>query len=130
MRPYDCKGNVSDRNARAWRVSMHGHGGSACASMSYNVKRKNCNRDREQMCQDNTSRVHRQNQSSPQRVLRHEDCLDFSCLELIVIEVERGTVCFCHGVKFFVETRLAEGHCGFWVRTRLVKVPCMPTVVT
>ena len=43
MRPYDCKGDVSDRNARAWPVSMHGHDGSACASMSYNVKRKSCN---------------------------------------------------------------------------------------
>ena len=43
MRPYDCKGDVSDRNARAWRVGMHGHGGSAHASMNYNVKRKSCN---------------------------------------------------------------------------------------
>ena len=43
MRPYDCKDDVSDRNARAWRVGMHGHGGSAHASMSYNVKRKSCN---------------------------------------------------------------------------------------
>ena len=43
MRLYDCKGNVSDRNVRAWQVSMRGHGGSAHASMSYNVKRKSCN---------------------------------------------------------------------------------------
>ena len=43
MRPYDCKGDVSDRNARVWQVGMHGHGGSAHASMSYNVKRKSCN---------------------------------------------------------------------------------------
>ena len=46
MRPYDCKGDVSDRNARAWRVGMHEHGGSAHASMSYNLKRKSCNKQR------------------------------------------------------------------------------------
>ena len=40
MRPYDCKGDVSDRNVRVWRVGMHGHGGSVHASMSYNVKGK------------------------------------------------------------------------------------------
>ena len=82
------------------------------------------------MHQDDTGQVHQWNLSSPQRVLRCEDCLDFSRLELIIIEVECGMVCFRHGVEIFVETRLAEGCCGFWVRTHLVEVPCMPTVVT
>ena len=56
------------------------------------------------MCQDNTGRVHQRNLSSPQRVLRHEDCLDFSRLELIVIKVERGVVRFHRSIEFFVET--------------------------
>ena len=56
------------------------------------------------MHQDDTGQVHQWNLSSPQRVLRCEDCLDFSCLELIIIEVEHGAVHFCCGVKFFVET--------------------------
>ena len=43
MRPYNFKGDVSDRNIRAWQVGMHGHGRSTHASMSYNVKRKSCN---------------------------------------------------------------------------------------
>ena len=82
------------------------------------------------MHQDDTGQVHRQNPSSPWRVLRCEDCLGFSCLELIIIEVEHGTVHFCCCVKFFVETHLAEGCRGLWVGIHLVKVPCMPTVVT
>ena len=56
------------------------------------------------MHQDDTGWVHQWNPSSPQSMLRCEDCLDFSCLELIVIEVECGMACFCHSIKFFVET--------------------------
>ena len=45
----------------------------------------------------------------------------------IVVEVKPAH--FCHGIKIFVETQLAEGCCGFWVRAHSVKVPCMSTVV-
>ena len=43
MRPYNHRGDVLDRNVRVWQVSMHRHGVSVHASMSYNVKRKSCN---------------------------------------------------------------------------------------
>ena len=79
--------------------------------------------------QDDTGRVHQRKQSSTQSVLRHEDCLDISCLELIIVEVKHGTVHFHCGIKIFVETQLAEGCHRFWVRTCSVKVPCMSTVV-
>ena len=46
MRLYECEDDVSDRNARTWWIGMHRHGGLAHASMSYNVKRKSCNRKR------------------------------------------------------------------------------------
>ena len=42
-RPYDHKGDVSDRNVRAWQIGMRRHGRLVCVSMSYNVKRKSCN---------------------------------------------------------------------------------------
>ena len=71
------------------------------------------------MRQDNTSQVHQWNLSSPQRVPRCEDCLDFSCLELIVIEVERGAVRFHCCVEFSVETHLAEDATDFgWGHTQ------------
>ena len=79
------------------------------------------------MRQDNTGWVHRRNLSSPQRVLGIEGCSDISHLELVIVEVEHGTARFCHGIKIYVKSRLAEGHHGFWVRARTVKVSRVPT---
>ena len=56
------------------------------------------------MCQDDTGWVHWQNLSSPQRVLGSEGCSGISHLELVVVKVECGVACFCHGIKIYVET--------------------------
>ena len=44
MRPYDCEGDMSYRNVGMWWIGMHRHDRLAHVSMSYNMKKKSCNR--------------------------------------------------------------------------------------